>query len=532
MKHVIAFASVAALGAALAVPAVATPAPVVRAGAGQAITLGPSTLAWTTCKDVSLRSIGAKCASLRVPMDHAKPNGRMITLALSRVAHSSSAADFQGVMLTNPGGPGSSGLDLSVLGEYVPKGVGARYDWIGWDPRGVGASRPALHCKRNYLGYDRPPYVPTTKKIVTKWKARSKSYANACRKAQPELIKHVKTRDSVKDMERIRIALGATQLNYYGFSYGTYLGAAYATAHPTSMRRMVLDGNVDPRAVWYKANLKQDVAFERNMKIWFRWIAKYDKVYHLGKTGKAVERQYYKQQARLDRKAAGGKIGGDEWADVFLGAGYYQSTWIGLAEAFSGWVHDKDWRTLKAEYDATATPGDDNGYAMYTATQCTDARWPKKWSTWKRDNTRTYKKAKILTWSNAWYNAPCLYWKAKPGAKVKIGSSKVASALLISETLDAATPFEGSRELKRRFPNASLIAEPGGTTHAGTLFGNACVDNAIADYLATGKRPARKAGSGPDKKCKPLPKPVPRKGSNGFQLSADSPLFRDLYGRP
>jgi hypothetical protein len=272
---------------------------------------------------------------------------------------------------------------------------------------------------------------------------------------------------------------------------------------------MVLDGNVDPRRVWYKANLDQDVAFERNMNIWFGWLAKYDSTYHLGSTKKQVRAEFFKQQRRLDRDAAGGVIGGDEWTDVFIGAGYYQVTWIGLAEAFSAWVNDGDWQLLKDEYDGSATPGDDNGYAMYNATQCTDAKWPKKWSRWQRDNDRVYKKAKILTWDNAWYNAPCLYWKAKPGKALRIGSPRVTSALLISETLDAATPYSGSLELRRRFPRSSLIAEPGGTTHAGSLFGNACVDDAIADYIDTGKRPVRVTWRGADKLCKPLPRPVP-----------------------
>jgi hypothetical protein len=86
----------------------------------------------------------------------------------------------------------------------------------------------------------------------------------------------------------------------------------------------------------------------------------------------------------------------------------------------------------------------------------------------------------------------------------------VAGALLIDETLDAATPYEGSLEVRRLFPRSSLIAEPGGTTHAGSLLGNACVDDQIADYLATGKLPIRKPGNGADALCAPLPQPVPQ----------------------
>jgi hypothetical protein len=84
-----------------------------------------------------------------------------------------------------------------------------------------------------------------------------------------------------------------------------------------------------------------------------------------------------------------------------------------------------------------------------------------------------------------------------------------AEVLLIDETLDAATPFTGSLEVRSRFPESSLIAEPGGTTHAGSLYGNKCVDNKIAAFLATGELPPRLTGDGPDALCDPLPPPVP-----------------------
>lgn len=521
-KFVAGVASVALLaGVAVAAPSTARSAPT-------GVVNGPSTIAWGTCSDPDLTAAGAQCAALKVPLDYSEPAGRTITLALSRVAHTSPDADYQGVMLVNPGGPGGSGLGLSVLGEYVPNGGGAPYDWIGWDPRGVGSSKPALSCKPYYQGYDRPPFVPKTKKLLARWKQRSKSYAAACKAARPALIKHLKTKDSVRDMESIRKALGAEQINYYGFSYGTYLGAAYASTHPTKVRRMVMDGNVDPRRVWYKANLDQNKAFDRNINIWFRWIAKYDSVYNLGTTRKAVRAEYYKQLKRLDRKAAGGKIGGDEWTDIMLGAGYYTFVWEDLAELFSDWVNKGNWRGLKAEYDASATPGDDNGYAVYNAVQCTDAKWPQRWSTWERDANRIYKKAKFLTWDNTWYNAPCLYWKAKAGTPTRINGAGVSSALLISETLDAATPYSGSLELRKRFPNASLIALPGGTTHAGTLFGNACVDDQIADYLLTGERPARKPGRVADATCAPLPQPNPTAAKASALRGSLSPALRDL----
>jgi pimeloyl-ACP methyl ester carboxylesterase len=479
------------------------------AGPAAPANAGTAHIDWGTCTNAGLVRAGAQCGFLSVPLDYSRPHGTKIQLAVSRIKHKTPDSQYQGIMLTNPGGPGGSGLTLSRLGEFVPNNAGDSYDWIGFDPRGVGSSKPALSCLPDYFGPDRPDYIPTTRDLEQTWLARSESYATACGENGGALLAHMKTTDSVRDMDSIRAALGAKQINYYGFSYGTYLGQVYSTLYPQRVRRMVLDSNVDPRQVWYQANLNQDVAFQRNIKIWFGWLAKYDSVYHLGTTEAAVEKLWYAEQDNLRAHPAGGVVGPDEWTDIFLLAGYYQVTWLDLADAFSGWVHTRDPQPIIDEYTAADSPGDDNGFAVYNAVQCTDVQWPTSWNKWRADNWRTYRIAPFETWGNAWFNAPCLYWPAKAGKPVHVDGRHVAGALLIDETLDAATPFEGSLEVRKLFPRSSLIAEPGGTTHAGTLFGNACVDNQIADYLATGKLPPRKPGNGPDTTCDPLPQPDP-----------------------
>jgi hypothetical protein len=284
------------------------------------------------------------------------------------------------------------------------------------------------------------------------------------------------------------------------------------------MRRMVLDSNVDPRRVWYNANLDQDLAFNRNINIWFAWIAKYNKIYGLGSTEKAVQNLFYSEEAALLKHPAGGVIGPDEWVDTFLLAGYYEQTWLQLGSAFAGFVHKGDWQTIDSLYTSTDGPGNDNGFAVYNAVQCTDVQWPLSWDKWKKDNQAVYQKAPFETWANAWYNAPCLYWPAKAHEPLKISGKHISSALLIDETLDAATPYTGSLEVRKLYPHAVLLAEPGGTTHADSLSGDACVDGTIANYLALGQLPQRKPGSGPDALCSPLPVPVPTSASSNAPL--------------
>ncbi|SDZ29458.1 TAP-like protein [Amycolatopsis xylanica] len=506
----VAAASLLVSGAAIAPMAGAAPA---------ASEFAPAPIKWGKCESARLQKAGAECGFLETPLDHAKPNGEKIQIAVSRVKHKTPQS--QGIMVVNPGGPGGSGLGLSTLGTAVPNGAGDNYDWIGFDPRGVGSSKPALTCDGNYFSYNRPQYVPTTRELEKTWLARSKGYAEACKKNGP-LLEHIKTVDVAKDVDNLRKALGEEKINYYGFSYGTYLGQVYSTLYPQKVRRMVLDGNVDPRKVWYQANLDQDVAFDRNIKIYFDWVAKYDSVYHLGKTGKDVEKLWYAEQKKLYANPAGGIIGGDEWTDVFLQAGYYVFGWKDMAEAFDGWVHKGDWQTLKGLYDDSNAQGEgaDNGFAVYAAVQCTDVQWPKSWTKWKIDNWLTYLRAPFETWGNAWFNAPCLYWPAKAGKPVEIDGSKVPGILLIDEELDAATPYPGSLEVRKRYPNSSLISAPGGTTHSGSLSGVACVDDKIADYLANGTLPKRTPGQGhSDAQCEPVPQPVPEGAAAATQRS-------------
>jgi pimeloyl-ACP methyl ester carboxylesterase len=499
----------------------------------------PTLSAWGTCPETDLQQAGAKCAQVTVPLNYSNPAQGTTTIEISRIQHTSK--HYQGIILTNPGGPGGPGLDLNTFplpvlqseGSKADKAAIADYDWIGFDPRGVGTSN-AISCDINYFNGPRRQYDPTTKSLLRYWLKRSKAYAQDCAAksaAQTGLLNNDTTIDSARDMDSIRQVLGQKQITYYGYSYGTYLGQVYATLFPGHVRRLIMDSNVDPRNIWYKANLDQDLAFNRNVNIWFAWVAKYWRTYHLGRTARAVKLRYYAEQARLRKhpiKSGGEVVGPDEWNDVFLYTGYYESTWLPWTQAFSEWARFHSAKAAKdvgSLYEFADTPGEDNGFADYNAVQCTDIQWPLSWAKWDRDNTRANKIAPFETWGNAWFNTPCLYWPAPAHRQtpLKIHGRHIHSALLIDETLDAATPFEGSLYVRKIFPHAVLLAEPGGTTHADSLDGDLCVDNTIADYLAYGKLPARNNHAKWDKTCKPLPRPVPPKHLSATAAPSLSP---------
>lgn len=468
-------------------------------------------ITWEACGDL-------QCGSLEVPLDYSDPAAGTVTLALTRRVHT--AKPYRGILLGNPGGPGASGTFIPVLADYVPYGVGEHFDWIGFDPRGVGRSTPALTCDPTYFGPDRPNYVPTKKYLRSYWVTKSVRYAQRCGQSDAaSLLGHVSTRESVQDLESIRQALQADadpadrvlleKINYIGYSYGSYLGQVYAVTHPQRVGRFVLDGIVDPGSYWYRSNLQQSVAFDRNLNRFFQWMAANPTTVGLGTDWVAIRRGYQAQLIRLDKKpSAGGNLGPSELADAMLGAAYYVYDWVGTATAYANLVRNRQGWELYQRFKDANGGGNDNGYAMYLATQCTDAPTP-SWATQFRDARRIHRDWPFLAWNNTWYNAPCNAWPVKPTSRIAVpGSTVTVPMLLINETYDAATPFGGALNVRDRFPGARLIEGVGGTTHSGSLSGISCVDNRIASFLKNGTVPKRLSGRRADVGCPAVPAPL------------------------
>jgi pimeloyl-ACP methyl ester carboxylesterase len=454
----------------------------------------PASLTWHACRpDIvtgaqAYDSVGPvkvstiiQCAELKVPLDYAQPSGQKITLELTRLPHQGSGA-AKGDILVNPGGPGGEGAlyGASVYSRNSAP-MQAAYNVIGFDPRGIGYSTPKLTCDVNYSNAPRPEYGTGGGQDDAVWLKKSKDYADACYKnfgahAKVDLLDHIKTIDSIHDMDSIRQALGNKKLDYYGASYGTYLGQTYATVYPKNVGRMVLDGNVGPKGVWYDAQLNQDVAFNKDMDYYFGWIAKYDSTYHLGTTQSAVRSFYYKLQDKLAEHpltyTGGGQtvaVGEDELVDNIQNAAYRrsQAVWNSYAAALSAYKSG-DVATFAGTFGATTAGGsDDNSFAVYLAVQCTDTQWPLSWAKWHADAVRTNKTSPFLTWGNVWFNAPCLYWHAKPGKPVDVGHTKdlPSNILMFQATEDAATPYAGALELHKLLRGSHLVVQDGDRTH-------------------------------------------------------------------
>ncbi|MEV6570747.1 alpha/beta hydrolase [Streptomyces sp. NPDC051577] len=505
--------SISTVAAALASPVTAAPAAATAPTA--------PALRWTDCTTPRYPTL--QCASLKVPLDHDRPAGRQIALALTRVPHTS--ATSRGPLLVNPGGPGGSGRTLAgYIASALPKDVAGSYDVIGFDPRGVGRSEPALDCGAGHFTPVRPDSVPLDRATEQANLERVKTFAESCQTKHADVLPYIGTVSAARDLEVLRTALGAPKLSYFGYSYGTYLGAVYARLHPERVDRLVLDSVVDPAGVWYEDNLSQDRAFDARHKAFLAWVARYDEKYRLGTDPARIEARWYEMRDALRAAPAGGKVGPSELEDTFMPGGYYNGYWPHLAEAFSAYAVDKDPKPLVSAYErfGAVDPSAGNSYSVYTAVQCRDSAWPRNWNQWRADMWRTHAKAPFMTWNNAWYNAPCAFWPTEPLQTPDVTNTELPQALLFQATEDAATPYEGAVSMKGKLKGAALVVERGGGNHGIALSGNKCLDEKLAAYLRTGKAA--------DATCPAQPAPTPAAATRAVPPSAGGAALHGLLG--
>jgi len=450
-----------------------------------------STLAWHSCPPL-LREQGVPdCATLSVPLNYADPGGRHISLALDMIPATAPPSQQQGILLVNPGGPGVSGLSWPPAAEQaLSRSVAADYDIVGFDPRGVGSSVPALSCDPSFFSGVRPNYIPASAAAEQVLINRARMYASDCEQRFGWLLPYMTTEDVARDLDSIRAAFGVARINYYAFSYGTYIGQVYATLFPGRVRRMVLDSTVDPTAVWYAFNVDQDYGFQGRIEAFFAWVARYDGTYHLGSTAAQVQAAWYRARNQLLADPINGTIGADEFDDTFAQGGYFEWLWPGLAQALSSYLNTGQTTGLITQYETNGVQ-DENEFAVYNAVECSDVNWPRSWAYWTSDTELVYKTAPFQAWDNAWFNAACAFWPVRgPAQPLRINGAGLPGILMLQGTLDGVTPYAGAQDAHKLLPSARMVVVEGGGSHGQSYPpSNSCVQRYLNAYLATGALP-------------------------------------------
>lgn len=205
-----------------------------------------SGIAWGPCEPGA--PAGFECAQILVPMDADDLGLGTVTLALTRLPATSE--DRLGALLYNPGGPAAEGrTSLWGVAALIDSSVRERWDLVTWDPRGTGATTPRLRDCRAVGPADLglPAFGPVDWSAAVGHARRVVTQRNAaCLRANPILAEHMGSMAAVSDVESIRIALGEERIGFWGFSYGTTIGFAYALEHPHRLSRLYLDSTVNP----------------------------------------------------------------------------------------------------------------------------------------------------------------------------------------------------------------------------------------------------------------------------------------------
>ena len=276
------------------------------------------------------------------------------------------------------------------MAQGLSPGVAASYDIVGFDPRGVGSSVPALSCDPSFFSSVRPNYIPANAAAEQVLIKRAKMYATDCEQRFGWLLPYMTTQDVARDMDSIRAAFGVSKINYYAFSYGTYIGQVYATFFPDGSAGWSWTAPSIPpgSGTWTtlsRITRSRDV-WRHSSPGWLNTTATYD----LGSTAAQVQAAWYKARNQLLAHPAQRQlIGADEFDDTFLLGGYQDELWPGLAQALSSYLNAGQTADLISQYQANGTQNE-NEFAVYNAVQCSDVNWPRSFAYWTSDTEMIY----------------------------------------------------------------------------------------------------------------------------------------------
>jgi pimeloyl-ACP methyl ester carboxylesterase len=470
---------------------------------GQKLSWGPCKPFATTVGDAAAFSTSTvQCARLQVPLDYAAPDGPTASVAVLR---QKATGQRIGSLLFNPGGPGASGLGMvaSLGPQLVDSPLGQRFDLIGFDPRGVGASTPAIDCltdaewvaERADLDVDPSPAG------VAQTEAENRQYAGRCaqRSGGDGVLANIGTRDAARDMDVLRAALGDPKLTFLGYSYGTFLGTLYAEQFPRNVRAMVLDGAVDPTQSAGDRNVDQYAGFQKAFDAYATDCAKNRGCPLSGDPARATA-DYQALVRPLITKPLAVENRTLSYNDAIVGtiyALYLEDMWPALTAALDE-LRRGDGRVLLSLadlYDERGADGHyDNTQEAFTAILCQDQERTSDRAVVADTNRRANAEAPFADPGLGPVGAldVCAFWPVSPTTRAHTPQvAGLTPTLVVSTTGDPATPYQAGVNLARQLGGRLLTFE--GTQHTAALHGDRCVDDAVTAYLVDGTLPAEGA---------------------------------------
>ena len=448
-------------------------------------------LHWQACNK------GFQCARLLVPFDYRRPAWRRFSLPVIRLAATDPARRI-GSLVVNPGGPGGSGISYALQARSeIAAPVRARFDIVGFDPRGVGASEPAIHC---LTGPQLDTYFSTNENLtgashLAPVIAEAKQFARGCERESGSLLPWVGTPNAARDMDVLRAALGDAKLTYLGKSYGTYLGTWYAQLFPSHVRALVLDGAIDPGSSSLRMNIVQGQGFEVALRAFVAdCVARVGCPVGRGSVAAGVARI----QALVSRATAhplvnnlsGQRADGALVLNGIATALYSQAYWPTLREALTS-ASGGD-ATVLVELANALWERNTNG--QYTnladanmAVECLDRPWPSgrgpsALARWRAAAATAARAAPAFGASIMWGSLPCAYWPVRSSPLPSIRAAGAPPILVIGNKRDPATPYRWAQALAGDLKSGVLLGWDG-NGHTAYMMGSSCVDGLVNRYL-------------------------------------------------
>ncbi len=447
-------------------------------------------VSWSSCDD-------AKCAKITVPVDYEDPAGETTRLSVKVIP--APGGEAKRSIFVNPGGPGGDATDYAdtMAGEFGDD-VRKTYDIVGVDPRGVGNSTP-LQCMsdEDFSAFTNADPDPNTPEEVAALRKSIVDLGTACEREGGKLAAHVSTEEAARDMDVVRGLLGRKQMDWFGASYGTQLGATYATLFPRTVGRMVLDGAVDPSLGAIDSSLGQTTGFQRALEAFAKDCVKRSGC-PLGKDAKSGLAKIADLMQSLDETPMETYDPDRELTEglAFYGIAvtlYDERTWNylrqGLKQAFAD-----DGSTLLQLSDAyfdrkeDGSYGDNIGEVIY-AVNCLDASKKLTEAEVVAALPRFEKVSPVFGRALGWGALGCADWPIKvTHPQVKISGEGAPPIVVIGTTRDPATPYEWAEALASQLSSGVLISRDGdGHTAYGS--GNKCIAKAVDAYLVDGTVP-------------------------------------------
>lgn len=463
-------------------------------------------LAWDGCRGLPADQPGARtpkpgfeCATMKVPLDYAEPGGRTLGLALIRVKATEQGGRL-GSLVFNFGGPGGSGVEGLAGSADKFETLGARYDLVSFDPRGVGRSDPVKCLDDKQMdasaAEDGSPDDPAEAAAADRLQ---KETVQACEKNSGAVLPYVSTLNAARDMDVLRAVLGDAKLNYFGISYGTWLGGSYAHQFPARVGRAVLDGAVDTKISTEDLGLQQAAAFQRALRNFAADCVKQGpQRCPLGKDKDTIVAGVGALLQSLDTKplpTQGGRkltqsLGTNGVVMPLYSKEYWPLLAQGLTQAKAG-----DGSLLLRLADVQMGRDENGHYSNQipanTAVNCADTTTRYTDEDVRKALPKFRNASPVFGSFMAWGMLQCTGWPVKGNDAAKNVSAPDATPIVVVGNIgDPATPYAWAPALAKELGKGVLVTLKG-EGHGAYLTGDKCLQGKVDGYLLDGKVPAK-----------------------------------------